>query len=103
MRATDGVAPRTAPLERITARPARQIQTLTEAIMTDIQRMSQYPSKTYLAEMTYDQAEYFYRNGVISADAWEWYCWKWRNSCYRFSTVAIAYEGQPEPIYPNGA
>ena len=42
--------------------------------------------------LTYAQAEYLYMTGAMSADQWELYCYLWRNSIYRYSDIAIAYQ-----------
>ena len=45
-----------------------------------------------LQSMTYEQAESKYRQGVISQAEFDEYCYLWRNSVYRYSTVASDYE-----------
>lgn len=45
-----------------------------------------------LTYLTYQQAEDLYREGVISQDEWEAFCHAWRNSAFRFSSLAEAYE-----------
>lgn len=47
--------------------------------------------KAWIANMTYEQAENWYRQGCISQDEWEAYCDAWRNSCFRYSSLAASY------------
>lgn len=45
-----------------------------------------------LKTKTYEQAENWYQRGVISQDLWEEYCDLWRNSTYRYSSLASSYQ-----------
>ena len=48
--------------------------------------------KTWLLRLSYEDAETAMFQGRMSADDWDWYCWEWRNSVFRFSNVASGYD-----------
>ena len=41
---------------------------------------------------TLAEIEEMFRNGTISQDDYEAYCYLWRNSTYRYSDLCIAYQ-----------
>jgi len=50
----------------------------------------------HLKTKTYEQAENWYRQGIISQELWEEYCNLWRNSTPRYSGLAGQYEDAQE-------
>ena len=48
--------------------------------------------------LTYNEAENHYRQGVISQDEWEHYCYHWKNESGRFSSLAESYKCSQCPI-----
>ena len=45
-----------------------------------------------LMDKTYEQAEQLYFNGCIGQELWEKYCYVWRNSAPRLSSLAEQYQ-----------
>lgn len=50
----------------------------------------------YLSQCTYNEAEDWFRTGVISRLNWERFCMEWRNSAVRYSHLAEQYEENKE-------
>lgn len=48
-----------------------------------------------LCELTLAEVEEMYRNGRVSQEDYERYCYLWRNSAFRYSDTLIAYQ-EPE-------
>lgn len=45
-----------------------------------------------LLNYTLDVVQTWYDQGVINQDSYDYYCYMWRNSCYRWSSDHAAYE-----------
>lgn len=53
-----------------------------------------------MAQLTYDQAEYWAREGLCSDAEWQRYRCVWRNGAYRFSNVAYEHDGHDPATCP---
>jgi hypothetical protein len=46
----------------------------------------------HITEKTFEEAEYWYKNGLISEEQWDTYRLIWRNSAPHFSSLAEEFE-----------
>jgi hypothetical protein len=54
------------------------------------------PYPAWLSSATYDDARSAYHSGLIDDTDWALYQFYWRNGCYRWSSVAIAFDIHPD-------
>ena len=48
--------------------------------------------REYLKDYTLNEIQGFYVQGIVSQSDYEWYCYHWRNSVFRYSNELINYE-----------
>jgi len=54
-----------------------------------------FPTNKGLAHMTLEEADNWYRQGVVSQDQFEAYMHVWQTSCFRYSTTHVLWEEVP--------
>jgi hypothetical protein len=67
--------------------------------MASLSELSPLDRARWILSLSYDMAEYHYRQGNIGQDEWERFCFLWRNGTPRFSHVAESYDVKNAAIW----
>jgi hypothetical protein len=58
--------------------------------------------KAQFSKVTFDQVESWYRQGIVSQEEFEHYCYHWRNEAPRFSILCQSYKADVCPFCGEG-